>query len=155
MNINDAVEIDAVRIFLNFKNISYRDSNLRKSQQKDSVDVYFDKLNLEFQITTVEGDMLKLIRDKKYSTSTSADDVLNKFIIRPIENKIKKYRGGDAIKNTTLLIQTINIPPEEWLMPDSHDRELELKALYKKSGFKDIYLVVAIQSNIIDLFIRD
>lgn len=149
----EMIEFGATIIFLEFYFIPYTRGQLRSKEQNDSVDIYFDKANLKFQITTVEGGSIRLHRDKRYSSQTKADEAIYKYIINPVLNKTKRY-GGRFTGNITLLIHIPILPPLDWLNPENEKQKEFLEEIYLQSGFKDIYLIEEISKKAICLFSR-
>lgn len=92
MDYKKATERNAVKNYLKYYGIKYDDDDIIHNQEYDSVDISVPKYNLQFQVTTVEGAPIRLIREKRYSDKTNIDEAKQKFIITPVLKKIKKIK---------------------------------------------------------------
>lgn len=151
MRPTEMVEIGAVMRFLDFYKVPYSKDQIKLGAQDDSVDVYVESKNLKFQVTTVKGEMIRLIKDKIYSDGTNADQAINKYIINPISKKYLKYMG-QSVDDVTLLIHCIILPSLNWLESSDKQEKDSIENTYQKSGFKDIYLIEEISNKVFCLF---
>lgn len=125
-------EIQALKKFLNNKNINFNDSLLFKNIDEPA-DVVYD--NKKYQIVYADFKFQKEINIKFFSSKArKADQIFNDFVLDPI-NKKKVY--GKSANGHTLIINSLLDPPKSFI-----DNELSnIKNNVFDIGFDEIYLV--------------
>ncbi len=137
--VKNTQEYNAVRIYLEYFNYKIIDSYLKK--EETDIDFVYDngKEILNFQVTTPEGEVQKLIKNKIYDGGYKYNEVVNKSILEPINRKINRYGSRQEVSEIILIIHSIMLNPFIDKLIEDYKGEIKERAI--KSKFKSIYLV--------------
>lgn len=134
------IEMVAASIYLKSLGLQPQEVDF-ELEPDEPADIIYIPTQEKYQVTQAQGEIGKLLNKGAVSFQHTANQTFQEFVDIAVKRKLKKYGGGSAVSDVTLLIYDLIEPP--WLerSVEESKKDLMVQKLLRESGFREIYCV--------------